>query len=171
MCRKKAILSLGILMGLCLFSCKENKKISENGKDKTEQREKEEITPKPSNVQNGKTLSEAEIISEYTKGLGVLEGEFITRTCDNGRFSIVIENVKSGKPTYKIFDRKKVVAEGKPEIALIKNSEDINVLMGKIGALYNDGKLTVQNYGNSMNEFNNFTQCTDKYLEFSKEGD
>lgn len=35
-------------------------------------------------------------------------------------------------------------------------------------ALYENGKLTIQNYGNSMNDFIYFKKCDAKYLTFSK---
>jgi hypothetical protein len=41
--------------------------------------------------------------------------------------------------------------------------------MGEIGGVYEGDKIVIQNYGNAMNEFEHFTQCGDKYLEFTRQ--
>ena len=38
----------------------------------------------------------------------------------------------------------------------------------KIGGEYKNGSIVIQNYGNSMNEYNHFEDCDSKYLKFDK---
>lgn len=41
----------------------------------------------------------------------------------------------------------------------------------EIQGLYSDGKITIQNYGNSMNEYLRFKECDLKYIELTKYAD
>ena len=34
--------------------------------------------------------------------------------------------------------------------------------------MYENGSIVIQNYGNSMNEYNHFEDCDSKYLKFDK---
>lgn len=99
----------------------------------------------------------------------IVEGTFVANNCDGGRFSIEFKN-NDGKPTFKIFDKKKIIAAGNVSSETDEKTGEITgLVMGEIGGLFDGDKITIQNYGNSMNEFDHFTQCGDKYLEFTKE--
>lgn len=95
-----------------------------------------------------------------------IEGRFVAENCENGRFSIVIAEVNH-KMTFKIYDKTKIILSGKAETS-VNDDGSTTIGMGNMGGMFADDKITVQNYGNSMNEYENFTQCEDKYLEFTR---
>lgn len=98
-----------------------------------------------------------------------VDGIFVATNCDGGRFSIEFKNT-GGQSTFKIFDQKKIIAAGNVSAETDEKTGAItNLEMGEIGGLYEGDKIVIQNYGNSMNEFDHFTQCGDKYLEFSRQ--
>jgi hypothetical protein len=63
--------------------------------------------------------------------------------------NLIVENVDGD--LYFTFDGQ--IAENKPKT---------------VSAKFVDGSIIIQNYGNSMNEYNYFKQCEEKYLEFKK---
>jgi len=87
---------------------------------------------------------------------------------------ITIKKDKSGY-TYKIAGSgagssgKLSITKGDAEIYLVfartKRGGDKTAIEGA----YSDGKITIQNYGNSMNQYVCFKKCDAKYLEFIKE--
>lgn len=98
-----------------------------------------------------------------------VDGKYIATTCEGGRFSIEFKN-KDGNSTFKIFDKTKVIAAGNVSAESDEKTGEIkNITMGEIGGLYEGDKIVIQNYGNAMNEYEHFTQCGDKYLEFTRQ--
>ena len=94
-----------------------------------------------------------------------IEGLYILKTCESSRFKIKIIK-KDDNYKYTIFDKNKSISEG---LLKIENDKDkIYLTFGKMGGLYTFNEIKIQNYGNSTNEFNNFTQCEEKYLSFIK---
>lgn len=164
---KKNILSLIIVSGLCLFSCNKNKKTGSQSTGKTTSIQlKVESTSAKDSSEKIEVTHHQKIDSTKTIPTEV-EGKFVAKNCENGRFSIVIATLH-GRPIFKVYDDAKVILSGKAEVNRT-SSKEINIIMGNMGGLYADGILTIQNYGNSMNEFENFTQCEDKYLAFTKQ--
>lgn len=162
---KKNILTLIVVSGLCLFSCNKNKAAKNTGDNAPIKHQEEQPVLKESSEKN-EAADHRKIDSTKTIHTEV-EGVFVAENCENGRFSIVIANL-NGRQVFKVLDDNKVILSGKAEVSKT-SSGGINVIMGNMGGLYVDGVLTIQNYGNSMNEFENFTQCEDKYLEFTKQ--
>jgi hypothetical protein len=62
---------------------------------------------------------------------------------------LIVENIEDD--IYFTFDGQ--IAENKPK---------------SVSAKFVDGSIMIQNYGNSMNKYNYFKQCEEKYLEFKK---
>ncbi|MCD9576259.1 hypothetical protein [Flavobacterium soyae] len=94
-----------------------------------------------------------------------ITGVYVLTSCENSRFKIKIEK-KAGAYFFLIFDRDKIISKGK--LKEQKNDDVIYLAFGKIGGVYNENKIQIQNYGNSMNEYEHFTQCDEKYLSFIK---
>lgn len=92
-------------------------------------------------------------------------GTYILKSCENSRFKIKIEK-KSGIYSFLIYDKNKIISKGKIKKQTIEGSTYLT--FGKIEGLYEDDKIQIQNYGNSMNEYIHFTQCLEKYLSFVK---
>ena len=93
-------------------------------------------------------------------------GLSVLKSCENGMFKINIK--KDGSEyTYTILDGKKIISKGKASIRSEK--EETIITCGSITGIYTKNSITVQNYGNSMNEYNHFTQCDQKYLPFIKQ--
>ena len=165
-----------LLAALCLVSCKKNQDRHEkNTNDSTTVSEVKRQASQPilnrktektdSAAGDGQSQDKATIpVSKKT-----LDGVFVAGSCDGGRFSIEFKNT-GGQSTFKIFDKKKIIAAGNVSAeADEKTGEITNLEMGEIGGLYEGDKIVIQNYGNSMNEFDHFTQCGDKYLEFTRQ--
>ncbi|WP_017496445.1 hypothetical protein [Flavobacterium sp. WG21] len=94
-----------------------------------------------------------------------ITGVYVLTSCENSRFKIKIEK-KAGAYLFLVFDKNKIIAKGK-----LKKRKSDNVLyltFGKMGGMYSENKIQIQNYGNSMNEYEHFTQCDEKYLSFIK---
>lgn len=164
---KKSVLNLVVVLGFFLFSCsKDKKQASENAeKISSGQHKEQEAVAKDSSE---KIEASNQHKTDSAKSIHtVIEGRFVAENCENGRFSIVITRL-NGRPVFKVYDDTKVILSGKAEVNKTSSNE-INIIMGNMGGLYVDGVLTIQNYGNSMNEFENFTQCEDKYLAFTKQ--
>jgi hypothetical protein len=101
----------------------------------------------------------------YGKTENNIEGLYILHSCEKSRFKIKIEE-KEKVYYFSILDEKKVISKGKA--ILINNHESTSIELGKMGGLYTAESIVIQNYGNSMNEYNHFTQCDQKYLTFEK---
>ena len=87
---------------------------------------------------------------------------------------ITIKKADSGY-TYSI-SGKGVESSGK--LNILKEGDETYVVFSKtlrngdntaIEGLYSEGKITVQNYGNSLNQYVCFKKCDVKFLEFLKE--
>lgn len=158
-----------------LVSCKKNEsQHSKNTKDSSVVSNVIKEDPKP--VQHQKTENTDSAAGEDKRKDNVaipvskktVDGIFVANNCDGGRFSIEFKNT-GGQSTFKIFDKKKIIAAGNVSTETDEKTGEItNLEMGEIGGLYQGDKIVIQNYGNSMNEFDHFTQCGDKYLEFNR---
>lgn len=158
-----------------LVSCKKNEsQHSKNTKDSSVVSNVMKEDPKP--VQHQKTENTDSAAGEDKRKDNVaipvskktVDGIFVANNCDGGRFSIEFKNM-GGQSTFKIFDKKKIIAAGNVSTETDEKTGEItNLEMGEIGGLYQGDKIVIQNYGNSMNEFDHFTQCGDKYLEFNR---
>lgn len=94
-----------------------------------------------------------------------ITGTYILKSCENSRFKIKIEE-KSGIYSFLIYDKNKIISKGK--VKMEKEEGSLYLTFGKIDGLYENNKIQIQNYGNSMNEYVHFTQCEEKYLSFIK---
>jgi hypothetical protein len=90
------------------------------------------------------------------------EGSYLLESCDQSRFKIKIEK-KDLEILYYVFDKSKIILKGKAT----KNKNIIS--LGKMSGEFSENKLIIQNYGNSMNDYNHFNQCSEKYLSFIKQ--
>jgi hypothetical protein len=173
---RKNFIGLCLLAGLSVISC--NKNESKHGKNKADsslvsqsENHTSKAVKKPDSAENDpeKTENAEEKDPKSTVSKTLVEGKFVANTCDGGRFSMEFKNV-DGKPTFKIFDKTKIIAAGNVSSESDEKTGEITaVTMGEIGGLYEGDKIVVQNSGNSMNEFEHFSQCGDKYLEFIKQ--
>lgn len=159
-----------------IVACKKNEgRHEKNTKDSSVVSDVIKENPEP--VQNQKTEKadstgeedEAKKNAVLPLSKKAIDGVFIATNCDGGRFSIEFKN-SGGQSTFKIFDQKKIIAAGNVSVETDERTGAItNLEMGEIGGLYEGDKIVIQNYGNSMNEFDHFTQCGDKYLEFTRQ--
>ncbi|MEC5173724.1 hypothetical protein [Chryseobacterium nepalense] len=164
-----------LVAGFSLVSCNKNEnRHTKNTKDSSVVSEVMKEDQKP--VQDQKTektdssAGEDEHKDDATIAVSkkTVDGTFVASNCDGGRFSIEFKNT-GGQSTFKIFDKKKIIAAGNVSAETDEKTGEItNLEMGEIGGLYQGDKIIIQNYGNSMNEFDHFTQCGDKYLEFNR---
>ena len=92
-------------------------------------------------------------------------GLYVLKSCENGRFKIRIEK-KNANYLYCILDGKKTILKGKVNIS--KEDNSTYLIFGKIEGILMKNSIQIQNYGNSMNEYNHFAQCDEKYLSFIK---
>ncbi|MFC5873945.1 hypothetical protein ACFP3I_15215 [Chryseobacterium arachidis] len=172
---RKNFIGLYLLAGLAALSCNKNEsktKISIKDSSVVAQSEKpvsessqKENDQKPDNEVADSTNTDKPKTAVSKKSI---EGKYVATTCDGGRFSMEFKNV-DGKPTFKIYDKSKIIAAGNVSTETDEKTGEISsVTIGEIGGLYEGDKIVIQNYGNAMNEFEHFTQCGDKYLEFSK---
>lgn len=167
---KKSYITFCLLAGLFTISCKNDKiKSAKNIKDSAAAVQPVKtgnavVTKKdPAEDDENSIEKEATPSSEKIS----IEGKYTANTCDGGRFSIEIKNIKD-KPTFVIYDKEKIIATGGASMDGDGINDGTTITMGEIGGLYEGDKIIVQNYGNSMNEFEHFTQCGDKYLEFTR---
>ncbi|MDQ0595309.1 hypothetical protein QFZ37_003678 [Chryseobacterium ginsenosidimutans] len=173
---KKHFIGLCLLAGISMISC--GKSESKHAKNKADS---SVVSQSPDHAANSLQKPDAQkpdsadsenkekkdLESPVSKT--IIEGKFVANTCDGGRFSMEFKNI-DGKPTFKIFDKSKVIAAGNVSSESDEKTGEITaVAMGEIGGLYEGDKIVVQNSGNTMNEFEHFTQCGDKYLEFIKQ--
>jgi hypothetical protein len=109
-------------------------------------------------------ISEQKIPVTKTKILekDEIEGVYILKTCENSRFKIQIEKKKSDY-LYSIFDKDKTILNGS---VLINKTQ---IKLGKIVGFLSKNKIAIQNYVDSNTKASNFTQCTEKNLNFDKE--
>ncbi|KQT25985.1 hypothetical protein ASG22_04635 [Chryseobacterium sp. Leaf405] len=167
---RKTCISLCLLAGLSIIACKNDK--VKSTKSKTDSTVAVEAV-KSDSVNKVKTNSDEnddtlEKTTEISPEKVSIEGKYIANTCDGGRFSIEIKNVND-KPTFVIYDKTKIIATGGASMDGDGVNDGTTIAMGEIAGLYQGDKIIVQNYGNSMNEYEHFSQCGDKYLEFTKE--
>ena len=94
-----------------------------------------------------------------------ISGLYVLKSCEKGRFKIRIEK-KNTNYMYFILDGKKTISKGKANITQEDNTTYL--MLGKIEGVLIRNSIQIQNYGNSMNEYNHFTQCDEKYLSFIK---
>lgn len=159
---EKKIIGLGLLSCLLFYSCKETEKmISHVDNDSVSAQKASAIKPQTPKVVQTEKKSDSLTTGEMT----MIEGKFTAKTCEDGRFSIMLEN-KGNKIGYKIFDKKKVFASGRADILKTDKENEFNLSIGAMGGILKGDTLTIQNYGNSMNQFDHFGQCADKYLNF-----
>ncbi len=95
-----------------------------------------------------------------------VEGLYVLKTCENSRFKIKIEK-NSGGYSFLIYDKNKIISKGKVKKQEVEGSTYLS--FGKIEGQYENDKIQIQNYGNSINEYIHFTQCEEKYLSFVKQ--
>ncbi len=170
----RKITCLSLLSLLFVVSC--NKSETKSGQLKTDSGVSAQPVKK---IQDSAEIPVSETYGENKEDTGMktpkaevpknsVEGKFTASACDGGRFSIEFKNT-DGKPVFKIFDKGKVIAAGNVSMETDEKTGEITEIdMGDIGGLYEGDKIIIQNYGNVMNEFDHFTQCGDKYLEFTK---
>ncbi|WP_395076121.1 hypothetical protein [Flavobacterium sp.] len=101
------------------------------------------------------------ILKNDSKAKNSIEGLYVLKSCENSRFKVKIEK-KDSDFFYFVFDKNKIILKGKASIT--KNQ----ISLGKMGGELSENTLVIQNTGNSMNEYNHFTQCDEKYLSFIK---
>lgn len=167
---KKNCISLCLLAGLSIIACKNDKVKSTKRKVDTAFATQSVKTDNPILIKKDSAEDEDNSVEKTPKDVtdkSSVEGKYTANTCDGGRFSIEIKNVND-KPTFVIYDKAKIIATGSASMDGDGINDGTTITMGEIGGLYEGDKIIVQNYGNSMNEFEHFTQCGDKYLEFTK---
>lgn len=171
---KNNIISFCLFVGLAMVACKKDQHNNhKNIKDSAAYSQTMGDDMKP--VQKTRPVQKDSAANEDNNDKTTLpiskktvEGTFTANNCDGGRFSIEFKN-NDGKATFKILDKKKIIAAGNVSSETDEKTGEITtIVMGEIAGLYDGDKITIQNYGNSMNEFDHFTQCGDKYLEFTK---
>ncbi|KAA0127823.1 hypothetical protein FY557_11760 [Chryseobacterium sp. SN22] len=171
---RKKLFGLSLIAGLAVVSC------SKNEPNHTKARPESSVVSSPADhavdpvkkqntgqpEKNIGAPEEKKPEAEVSKKS--VEGKYVAVSCDGGRFSVEFKNT-GGKPVFKIFDKGKVIATGNVSTETDEKTGEITEIdMGDIGGLYEGDKIIIQNYGNAMNEFDHFTQCGDKYLEFTK---
>ena len=105
------------------------------------------------------------VCSTYAKDIN-LTGIYKNEPCN---ISIEIaKNTNKAKYFYKIVENNQTKSQG--YISSIKsNGEGVfYIKFKKIGGVYENGSIVIQNYGNSMNKYNHFEDCDSKYLKFDK---
>jgi hypothetical protein len=171
---RKNLFGLSLVAALAVVSC--NKNESNDTKAKSESavvsspadQAADSVKKEHTEESDGKTEAPEKIKPEAEVAKKSIEGKYVAVACDGGRFSIEFKNT-DGKPFFKIYDKGKMIAAGNASTETDEKTGEITEIdMGDIGGLYEGDKIIVQNYGNAMNEFDHFTQCGDKYLEFTK---
>lgn len=171
---RKKLFGLSLIAGLAVVSC--NKNESHHTKAQSEspvglsRADQAAVPVQKQNTEKSAENTEApeDIKPEAEVPKKSIEGKFTAVACDGGRFSIEFKNT-DGKPVFRILDQGKIIATGNVSTETDEKTGEITGIdMGDIGGLYEGDKIIVQNYGNAMNEFDHFTQCGDKYLEFTK---
>ncbi|WP_268846642.1 hypothetical protein [Flavobacterium aestivum] len=94
-----------------------------------------------------------------------ITGVYVLESCENSRFKIKIEK-KAGIYSFLIYDKSKIISKG--TVKKQKTDDVVYLAFGKMEGIYNENKIQIQNYGNSMNRYAHFTQCDEKYLSFIK---
>ena len=105
------------------------------------------------------------VCSTYAKDIN-LTGLYKNEPCN-----ISIEITKDTNKTkyfYKIVDNNQTKSQG--YISSIKSNGEggFYIKFKKIDGMYENDSIVIQNYGNSMNEYNHFEDCDSKYLKFDK---
>ena len=80
----------------------------------------------------------------------------------------IAKNTNKAKYFYKIVENNQTKSQG--YISSIKSNGEggFYIKFKKIDGVYENGSIVIQNYGNSMNEYNHFEDCDSKYLKFDK---
>lgn len=80
----------------------------------------------------------------------------------------IVKNTSKTKYFYKIVENNQTKSQG--NISSIKSDGEggFYIKFKKIDGMYENGSIVIQNYGNSMNEYNHFEDCDSKYLKFDK---
>jgi len=167
---RKNFISVSVLGILCLYACKQTETLAaatnSDNTVPTSSASKSTIAPvKPDTLKKVETTAKDSLTIDE---IALLEGRYNAKTCENGRFSIELQNKNGQKIGYKIYDSKKVIASGRAELSKTENNGEFSISLGAMGGLLRGDTLVIQNYGNSMNEFDHFGQCSDKYLNFIK---
>lgn len=105
------------------------------------------------------------VCSTYAKDIN-LTGLYRNEPCN---ISIEItKNTNKTKYFYKIVDNNQTKSQG--YISSIKSNGEggFYIKFKKIDGMYENDSIVIQNYGNSMNEYNHFEDCDSKYLKFDK---
>lgn len=105
------------------------------------------------------------VYSTYAKDIN-LTGFYKNEPCN---ISIEItKNTNKTKYFYKIVDNNQTKSQG--YISSIKSNGEggFYIKFKKIDGMYENDSIVIQNYGNSMNEYNHFEDCDSKYLKFDK---
>ena len=105
------------------------------------------------------------VCSTYAKDIN-LTGIYKNEPCN---ISIEIgKNTNKAKYFYKIVENNQTKSQG--YISSIKSNGEggFYIKFKKIDGMYENGSIVIQNYGNSMNEYNHFEDCDSKYLKFDK---
>lgn len=103
--------------------------------------------------------------SAYAKDIN-LTGIYKNEPCN---ISIkIVKNTSKTMYFYKIVDNNQTKSQG--YISSIKSNGESGfyIKFKKIGGVYENGSIVIQNYGNSMNKYNHFEDCDSKYLKFDK---
>jgi len=51
---------------------------------------------------------------------------------------------------------------------ILQEDDNLYIDFGDLSTLYEDNTITFQNYGNSMNDYEHFDQCGEKYISLEK---
>ena len=80
----------------------------------------------------------------------------------------IAKNTNKVKYFYKIVENNQTKSQG--YISSIKSNGEggFYIKFKNIDGMYENSSIVIQNYGNSMNEYNHFEDCDNKYLKFDK---
>lgn len=115
------------------------------------------------------------ILIDYTR-VSKPDYSGIYKLSDDQACDLVITIKKDNSGYYYSINSSGVKSSGK--LAVDKNEEQVYIVFNgtlrsgdnaAVEGTYSDGKIIIQNYGNSINEYICFKKCDRKYLEFVKE--
>lgn len=116
-------------------------------------------------VEGGESYAPINCILIKKKDVTNLEGSYLLKSCAAGRFSIKLYKIQQDY-NFSVYDKDKIISKG--TLGIDNLEKPMQISLGKIGGAFYGDSIVIQNYGNLMNEFNNFTQCDEKYLSFLK---
>ncbi len=144
-----SVVSLVIVVTMTVISCAVSKSSRNNGAGKTGMTESKSVDVDYSGVYKLSDNQVCDIVITIKKDNSGYTYSITGKGVKNsGKLSVV----KDGKNIYLAFTG-------------TKRSGDNAAIEG----LYSEGKITVQNYGNSLNQYVCFKKCDVKFLEFIKE--